>query len=537
MKHSLLQKFIELIGINTGLHIRGQDMEGLRSKIDMRMRALKLSEPESYYDLLVADIDDQRKINFWESESEWKELTLLVTTGESYFFRDRGQMNLLETQILPELIEKQKNSRLLRIWSAGCSTGEEPYSLAILLQKMIPNWNEWQIFILGTDINKSNIEKAKRGIYSDWSFRMVDPALQNLYFDWHKKGWKIKEDIRLMVDFRYGNLVKDDYPNPANDLYDIDLILCRNVFVYFSKTAIQAVLNKFENCLKVGGYLLTAHAELHGQNLNKMQSRVFPESVIYQRIDTNLILVNEEFKKSPTVQKSREDLSYESMVEKSRERLLNKGEKQIQYPWEKLTAIKSLGIPIEIITTPPPKAEFFSSTPENLENNPENLLKEAQNFFIVKAYFQTIEKIKKVLSLDPQNFKAYYLMAQAHANLGEYRQAKEATEQAISIDALSTGPYYLLAQLAEEQGDIEQAKMFWKRIIYLEPFSILAYLELAALYEREKDWFRAQKMRTNALNLLKSLPSESLLEDVNSIKVSELQKYVEEMLKKPKNDN
>ena len=190
MQQNLIQKFIELIGVNTGLHIRAQDMEGLRSKIYMRMRALKLSDPQRYYELLEAGTDWQTNSNVLQSESEWKDLTLLLTTGESYFFRDRGQMKLLETQILPELIDKQKNSRSLRIWSAGCSTGEEPYSLAIMLQKLIPNWCDWKIFILGTDINQSNLEKAKRGIYSDWSFRLVDPEVRDLYFQPHRNGWK-----------------------------------------------------------------------------------------------------------------------------------------------------------------------------------------------------------------------------------------------------------------------------------------------------------------------------------------------------------
>ncbi|MCT7949185.1 chemotaxis protein CheR [Ancylothrix sp. C2] len=540
MQQTLVQKFIDLIGINTGLQIRAQDTEGLRSKIYMRMRALNLSDAQSYYELL-SRVPDWQTWNILETENEWKELTLLLTTGESYFFRDRGQMNLLETQILPELIEKQKNSRSLRIWSAGCSTGEEPYSLAILLQKLIPNWADWKIFILGTDINKSNLEKAKRGIYSDWSFRLVDPEVKNFYFVSHRNGWKLNENIRQMVTFSYGNLVKDEFPNPASDFHDFDLIICRNVFVYFSKPAVKAVLDKFDNSLQIGGYLLTAHAELHGQVLGNLQTRVFPESVIYQRVKTNLPQALEQ-KKSTEIKTGNESLSSQPMLDQLREGLLNISQPQVSAPLPRLKTIEGLGTPLEIITTPAPKSDFFSPllTPENQANqanNAENLLKEAIDFFQGKAYFQTIDKVKEVLSLEPQNFKAYYLMAQSHANLGQYRQAKEATEQALLIDDLSSEPYYLLAQLAEEQGDIQQAKIFWKRIIYLSPYSILAYLELAALYEKEKDWLRAKKMRKTALDLLKNLPAETILEESKQIKVSELRQYVEQLLEKQKKGN
>ncbi len=118
LHNNLIQPFIELIGVQTGLHIREQDRENLIQKIGVRMKARKLSLAEMYYQLLRSDT--------YESHLEWQELSLLLTTGESYLFRDRGQFYLLQTRILPELIEKHRWMQSLRIWSAGCSTGEEP---------------------------------------------------------------------------------------------------------------------------------------------------------------------------------------------------------------------------------------------------------------------------------------------------------------------------------------------------------------------------------------------------------------------------
>lgn len=180
MNAVIIQNFLQLILNQTGLQIREQDQKDFCNKIYSRMKVLKLNTPEQYYQLLSNTLNNQR-ISFLESsQNEWKELILLLTIGETYFFRDRGQLTLLKNRILPELIKikikcceaKQKPS--LRIWSAGCSSGEEAYSLAILVKELIPDLNEWNILILGTDINQESIEKAKQGIYDSWSFRQMD---------------------------------------------------------------------------------------------------------------------------------------------------------------------------------------------------------------------------------------------------------------------------------------------------------------------------------------------------------------------------
>ena len=175
------------------------------------MKNLNLSIPEKYYQLLEADTE--------QSQKEWRKLIVLLTTTESYFLRDIGQFKLLEKVILPKIIEYKNQLKevfwfepfSLRIWSAGCSTGEEAYSLAILIQKLLPNWDNWNILILGTDINEEALEKAKQGIYSPWSFRLVNPGLQQQYFNQHKNEWIIEDKLVKNVKFRYGNLVKDDY--------------------------------------------------------------------------------------------------------------------------------------------------------------------------------------------------------------------------------------------------------------------------------------------------------------------------------------
>lgn len=264
MNDLLIEDFIQLISAVTGLHIREEDKQNLSKKLHTRIKALKLSALEQYYQLLKPSNVESNSLN--RCEREWQELTLLLTTGETYFFRDRGQISLLKNHILPELINSKKYEakRSLRIWSAGCSTGEEAYSLAILIQELIPEWNKWDILILGTDINSQSIEKAKQGIYDSWSFRMVEPKLKQRYFNQHRTAWKVDKQIRSIVKFEIGNLLNDSFPSSTSEIYNMDVILCRNVFIYFDFQTISVILKKLANTLNSGGYLIAGHSELHG---------------------------------------------------------------------------------------------------------------------------------------------------------------------------------------------------------------------------------------------------------------------------------
>lgn len=555
MNDAIIEQFVKLISDYTGLHIREQDSNVLQQKIWTRMKALKLFQPEEYYQILAA-VTEQKLENLRESEAEWKKLISLLTTGESYFFRDRGQFKLLENHIFKELIERQYSQNLiaksetpksLRIWSAGCSTGEEPYSLAILLQEMLPNWQEWEILIIGTDINQEAIEKAKRGIYSQWSFRLVDPALQKRYFIERDGEWEIKETIRSMVKFRCGNLVQERFPNKESELENMDLIICRNVFVYFDAKAIALVLEKFYNTLKPGGYLITAHAELHGQNLGRFKTKLFPESIVYQREEETSDGENEP-KTSAGIVTSEipalySTISYQkSSVNKPQSFLNYFGAEKSIYTrkilWPNIQSYNSHEKTTSLIREPQnyktvtiEKIEKPASTNANIDElDIEEIMQEAEKLFKQEAYTEAIQKAEQVLTRKPRHFGAHYLIAQAYANLGEYEKAHRACQLAIQIDSLSPEPYYLLAHLAEEQGDIETAKMFFKRIIYLEPASILAYLELASLYEREGDMLRARKMRATARELLSELPADATVDEQYHLQAGELLLYVQKML-------
>ncbi len=268
----LTEAFIKLIAQHTGLEIREREQADLSEKIFIRMRAINIFFPEYYYQLLESSTR--------ESYQEWQNFVLLLTNLESYFFRDKEQINLLRDRILPELIQRKQHNKTLRICSAGCSSGEEPLSLAILLKELIPYPEQWNLMILGVDINQEALKKAKQGIYTPWSLRSIAPEIMPRYFCMVNNQYHLDMQIRQMVKFQYTNLVKDSF-NEHNEMRDIDLIICRNVFIYFEASAIAKVLDKFNHILLPSGYLITGHTELCGQDLSHFQTKLFPESLVY----------------------------------------------------------------------------------------------------------------------------------------------------------------------------------------------------------------------------------------------------------------
>jgi chemotaxis protein methyltransferase CheR len=265
-----------LIAEQTGLRILDGNADSFARLVQDRMKAFRLTLPADYHRLLLSF-----------GKLEWAEehayFSRGLTTGETYFFRDQGQMNVLSRYILPELIDRNRAQRRLRLWSAGCSSGEEAYSLAMLLDELAVDLSDWQIFILGTDINPEALAKAQLGAYSEWSFRQVSPERRKRYFRLCRERWLLDPRIRQQVHFRPLNLVTTDFPQDGSGLQPMDLILCRNVFIYLEPDTVSRIADKITASLAEGGYLMTGHGELYAHPLGELRTRIFPDSIVYQK--------------------------------------------------------------------------------------------------------------------------------------------------------------------------------------------------------------------------------------------------------------
>jgi chemotaxis protein methyltransferase CheR len=213
----------------------------------------------------------------------WEILLAQLTNGETYFFRNKPQFDALREHILPELIQRRQPMRHLRIWSAGCATGEEPYSVAMTLADLLPEDELWQVSILATDINPQFLARARDGLYGSWSFRETPDAIRERFFTPEQNRWRLHPRIRQMVTFARLNLAQPCFPAILNGTYAQDLILCRNVTIYFDEANTHQLIDRFHSTLLPGGWLLVGHAEPQASANQQLELHNFPHTVVYRK--------------------------------------------------------------------------------------------------------------------------------------------------------------------------------------------------------------------------------------------------------------
>jgi chemotaxis protein methyltransferase CheR len=194
-----------------------------------------------------------------EGEDEFRTLLDFFTVKETYFYRFESQFKSFQNCLLPQFVQNPLNSgRKFRVWSAGCCTGEEPYTIALLAAEA--GWADY-VEILATDINDGYLQEAMLGVYSERSVENLPKAILERYFS--KKGTKfaLSPEIINRVVFRHLNLIENTYPSFLNQTYDLDLILCRNVLIYFEKALSEEIVNRFDACLRDGGLIALGHSE------------------------------------------------------------------------------------------------------------------------------------------------------------------------------------------------------------------------------------------------------------------------------------
>ncbi len=244
----------------------------LERRLMRRLEQRRLRSFEEYYHFLRYD----RK-----REEELAVLVDNLTTNETYFFRESPQLRAFSEEILPELREVLADRKVIRIWSAGCSTGEEPYTIAILLLESGDWWRDWQVEILGSDINQRVLHTARKGVYKKSAHRVTSPEMLGKYFTEEEKGnYRIADRVRKLVSFSYLNLLD---PYKTSLISNMDIIFCRNVIIYFDKEAKKKVIESFYEKLRKGGYLLLGHSESLINISNAFALRTLKNDMVYQK--------------------------------------------------------------------------------------------------------------------------------------------------------------------------------------------------------------------------------------------------------------
>ncbi|HEX7704956.1 MAG TPA: protein-glutamate O-methyltransferase CheR [Thermoanaerobaculia bacterium] len=242
----------------------------LQKRLSPRARELNFDTFQKYFYFLQYDP---------RAEAEFDQIFDLVTTNETYFFREPAQLQAFIEEIVPDLLSK-KALRKIRIWSAGCSSGEEPYSIAMLLQEA--GWYEKAAFeIFASDINQQVLSKARKGLYRENAFRATSEELRQKYFNREADGsWQIRDEIRNRVSFGRLNLYDEAR---VSLLGHLDVVFCRNVIIYFDDASKKVVVKNFYNRLVDGGYLLLGHSESLISLSTQFRLRHLKYDMVYQK--------------------------------------------------------------------------------------------------------------------------------------------------------------------------------------------------------------------------------------------------------------
>lgn len=250
MNDALFNKFRSLIYQKTGINLSSEKKELLHARLGKRLRACNISSFEEYYDLIVRDQGGTEFIQFVNS----------ISTNFTSFFREMDHFKVLAEDLLPQLCARPGNRKPLQVWSAACSSGEEPYTLAMVLDDYFQHNPGNGFRIVATDISTRVLEQAQNGVYPVDRIDKVPEPLLRRYFQrgvGRSAGYfRVKAAVRERITFQYFNLM-ESFPWQN----EMDIIFCRNVMIYFDRKTQQQLVERFYNALVGGGYLLIGHSE------------------------------------------------------------------------------------------------------------------------------------------------------------------------------------------------------------------------------------------------------------------------------------
>ena len=242
----------------------------LEKRLSRRIKNHHLNDFRDYYRFIRYDS---------RAEEELSAIMDVLTVNETYFFREQNQLRAFSEEILEELKAVNRSKRTIRIWSAGCSTGEEPYTIAMLINEKAA-FSGWDIEIHGSDINQRVLQTARRGVYRKNSFRTTEPYFLNKYFVEEDGAYRISDAVKKYVNFSYLNLLD---PFKTKFLGRMDVIFCRNVLIYFDNVSRRRVIDNFYDRLMDGGYLLLGHAESLINTSTAFTLKHLKHDMVYQK--------------------------------------------------------------------------------------------------------------------------------------------------------------------------------------------------------------------------------------------------------------
>lgn len=465
MNEEELALFQEYLLIHSGLHFDQSNIKILERGLQRRMRAIGAKDYGDYHRYLE---------KYGESRQEQKKLLGLLTVGETYFFRYLAHFDALVHHVLPELIVRNRTQRSLRIWSAGCSTGEEPYTLAMTLREHFPVLDDWDVQILATDINKVALRRARQGVYGPRALRVTDPACREKYFQRAGSAYVVDPRIRDMVRFAYLNLQTGAFPSVDNGTCNVDILFCRNVMIYFQLATSRRIVEKFSRCLSPGGFLFLGHAETL-INISDRFQRQHQAGGFYYRL------------------REEGDAGHGAAV---------------PAPSPPVAPV-SLPPPQPALPLPPPVLSLPPAAPEAADL--QELFARAEQEFNRENFRTASQDYDTILAHLPKHVGAIVGKGFILANEGRYEQALEACEQALEVDDLRPEVYFLRGLICELQNDLTGALSEYRKALLLDMAFIMPHYNLSKVFWRLGRQRDARRELNNTIRLLEQTADEAII--------------------------
>ena len=434
----------------TGLVFGDARRSAFEAGLAAAMRRARVHDPDLYLTRLAANL------------TLLDDLVAEITVGETYFFREPRQFAVIREEILPALLSEQSRDRPLRVWSAGCASGEEPYSLAILLRERGLNR---EAHIVGTDLSRAVLAKASHGCYTRWSLRGVPDDVVRTYFTQVGSRFELAPAVRTAVEFRYLNLAEDTYPSLSAGVWGMDLILCRNVLIYFDEETVARVARRLLDSLSHDGWLLLGASDPPLADLVPCEVVVNNAGLAYRRSAVArfapLAVAPQPLPEPPAVEQS------------------------VELPAAAGTA------------------EQESRASEDAET--------AVRCYAARDYERAVELAERVVRRDGRDVTPWIVLVRAHANRGDLAAAGRACMAALERHQSTAELVYLHAVLLGEADRDADAAAAARRALYLDRGFVVAHLALGGALARLGDTNRARRAFRNAERLLGAMPPDAVV--------------------------
>lgn len=444
----VFDKFRQYIESRTGIYIDDGKQNSFKISLDARIRILGIKDYDTYYSLITTNAIGKK---------EFDELLNLILIKETFFFRDDRQLNVLTKNILPELIERKKEKEI-KIWSAGCATGEEPYSIAMaIMESHLPD--DINVSIYATDISAGALKRAKEGIYNKSSMRAVDKEMINKYFT-HKDGqYFLNDRVKQRIRFDTINLIEPFFPRETDP---VDIVFCKNVIIYFRLDTVKKVIRRFYNALADGGCLFVGHSESLWQISDDFELEEISGIFFYRKDGKNKMMSVKKWSQQKEKTVNIMDPTYQRLPSS----LVKKTARHITLT-PQVVREKASQQHVGMMHKKDVSKWMMKGVPPAEVDNYESIL----------------EDIEEVLQDDPKNANIHLLAGKIYANMGLYDKALKKGMDVLEVNDLSDNAYLLIGSIYYKTGEKEKAASSFKKAIYLDDTSLLAHYYLGNLYK------------------------------------------------------